>query len=321
MTNTVSNMAAHHVAVLPVEEFSCPLNGEEQMYILLDAAVDKKRISDLYALCPEVEGAFLFCKDNLRHLAACGPFMARIPQPEKLFEWVRDVNTRPQTAIVFYSPFSLFALCEHLNRHLQIQTEYGQQLIFRFYDSVILYEALNINPFSAIRTVLSPFSRTIFSVCDEWNVNKWVIIKNRQDACLDTTSSTITHDDIDAFISSQARRLILSYLTSNREQFSICECVIEREPLVYARDNVEITEITAELAYRIGDELYEETCDRLTKLEQMYSLDSFEALTRVDLLLYGATDEEQRHFDAILQDVDRDIHLRIRNCLAIQREL
>lgn len=321
MTDAVSNMDAAHMAVLPEEEFSRFLKGEEQMYILLDAAVDKKRISDLYALCPEVEGAFLFCADNLRDLAACGPFLARIPIQDCVIEWVQDANTRPQTAIMCFSPFSLHDLSKYLNGFLQVQAEYGQWLLFRFYDKVILYEALKENAFRPITAVLSAFSKIIFPVCDEWNVHKWVIIKNKLEACLDATHPTITHEDIEAFSSRQVKRLILSHLVGNRELFSIHECKTNRKSLVYARDNLEITEIMAEAAYRVGDELYEETCDRLCNLEQAYSLNSFEELTRVDLLLYAATEEKQRRFGTILRDVDRDIHLRIRDCLAIKGEL
>lgn len=159
------------------ELFPPEANTDSAFYVLLDCTEDKSALAELHSLFFELEACGLFDKSCGQDMADKGPLLVRIPFDGRAREWMARDDVLRGTAMFLFSPLDFPKLCLHLKALLKCGTEYGQRLLFRFYDDNILYAALE-GGFRPAFHMLAAFDAVALNIVDARNIRKWVLIRN-----------------------------------------------------------------------------------------------------------------------------------------------
>ena len=300
-----------------LELFPPEANTDSAFYVLLDCTEDKSALAELHSLFFELEACGLFDKSCGQDMADKGPLLVRIPFDGRAREWMARDDVLRGTAMFLFSPLDFPKLCLHLKALLKCGTEYGQRLLFRFYDDNILYAALE-GGFRPAFHMLAAFDAVALNIVDARNIRKWVLIRNEMPPEALPARMTITHEDLEFFQTAAMRYKMRDYIAGNFESLLH---IGKRSPRAYSCDRFTVMELVCDAARAISDTLYEETCERLVRLETEFGINDFGMLLKVDKLLFDASLDELEECRAIVEAGGGDASSRLRDILAARERI
>lgn len=136
MTRVSDRSVGPEISESPVGGLENEIAQEQQVYALLDGAVNPKLLDYLYRCQPPFE--CLFRGELKPDMAQVAPYLALFEPGSEFASWVLAQGWGKHWGVLAVSATSLAEMRRHFRRFLTVHTEEGKPLYFRFYDPRVL---------------------------------------------------------------------------------------------------------------------------------------------------------------------------------------
>lgn len=289
------------------------------MFLLLDAAVDRDIPRAIYQLESDPQCIALFYQGRHRKMLDAGPILVLIKETSPLLKWALASEKIFTSAILLSSMHTVEHVADSLIKHIDIISDDGERLLFRFYDAVVMSDMILSNSAPCLNTILREISSLALNYYDKNNQNVWgTFYRNNFDKI---TNDAIIYNDnyIYIFEGARVRREIHKHIVELNEYIKksiIFDSVHDHFNCIYFDSKI----FYSEKSKYISDDVYNMTLDRLKRYEKMYDISNFTYVLKCDFLFSLADENSKSAMHNVLMDKEQMIDDKINLCQRILEE-
>ncbi len=304
------------IAPFPGLWFTQAKQRKEQTYLLLDAGFDRNITQNIYNLYNEVQCFPLFYQERHKAMLSVSPLLISIDDQNIITNWIFEKKYFLDACFFLSSPFDLEKIACSLAKNIDAVSEEGNYLLFRFYDPFTLIALLE-NKTKNIYRIMHGISSIAINYYDKNNQNLWGIF-NKVSPDMeqpDTTSPILYDENYNTIFNSRMIRHKIN-------QHAVACASLLHKNIITKSKSFPVTTNTlfnakqyySEKSLFIPDDIYDQTCSRLIKYEDLYEINNFSYLTRCDFLLHKANETQHAAIHNILMNRNMFIGDRIYLC-------
>ena len=303
-------------AKFPLVWFEQATSKNERMFLLLDAAIDK----NIPKIISEFDGKSkyipLFYQDKHIELLDASPILVPVIENNPLVKWALESEKISKSCIFLSSMYDIKHIADYFIKYLEIVSDEGEYLLFRFYDPVVMSDMIFSDLPNDIDRILLPIASLALNFYDKNNQNVWGTFYKKcyANQCEPTDNSIVYGENyMELFQRASSRRKINKHIIECNKRLGndmIVDSTIE--PVICS--NFDTNMSYAEKSKYIDNEAYDEVLKRLMYYESLYEIANYNYLIKCDTLLLLADPISKLDMHKVLMDKQKVIVDKIFLC-------
>ena len=303
-------------AKFPLAWFAQATSKNEQMFLLLDAAIDKNIPNIITEFDSKSKYLPLFYQEKHIELLDASPILVPVIENSPLVKWALESEKISKSCIFLSSMHAIEHIADYFIKYLDIVSDEGEYLLFRFYDPVVMSDMIFSDLPNDLDRILFPIASLALNFYDKNNQNIWGAFYKKYSANQgEPTNDPIIYGEnyIELFQRASVRRKINKHIIESNKLLGNDMIVKSNiEPVLC--QNFDTNMSYAEKSIYIDNEVYDEALKRLMRYESLYEITNFNYLAKCDTLLSLADPISKLDMHKVLIDKQKVIVDKIYLC-------